>query len=75
MQESFNNSATVSTVKNLNVDIIKNTTIPLPLLHIQQEIVDQLETEQKMIEQQEFIKIFENKMKTRLDDLWQSSFT
>jgi len=55
-----------------NVPSIKNIQIPLPPLHIQQEIVEQLELERAMIEsQKEIIKTFEHKMKSRIDALFE----
>lgn len=53
--------------------IAKNVNIPLPPPHIQQEIVEQLEQERKMIDsQKEIIKLFEAKIQSRLNALWQS---
>ena len=59
-------------VKHLNLDNVLSIQIPLPSLEIQQEIVNQLETEQKMIEsQREIIKLFEEKIIGKLNSLWQ----
>jgi restriction endonuclease S subunit len=45
----------------------------LPPLNIQQEIVEQLEHEHKMISsQKEVIELFETKIQNRLNSLWQS---
>lgn len=57
----------------LTLDIIKNIQISVPSLPIQEEIVNQLEAERKMIEsQKEIIKTFEEKIKNRLNTLWRS---
>jgi len=73
-QSQFNKSATGTTVKNLNIDIVQNIQIPLPPLHVQQEIVDELEAQRKMIDKyKEDIKYFEGKMKNKLDSLWQDA--
>lgn len=51
---------------------ISNYSIPIPSLHIQQEIIEQIERERTMIEaNKETIKLFENKLKTKLNSLWQ----
>ncbi len=56
----------------LTVPEISNYRIPIPPLHIQQEIIGQIEEERTMIEaNKETIKLFENKLKTKLDSLWQ----
>lgn len=60
----------VLTQQNLNAEKIKMIEIPLPPLHIQQEIVEQLEQERKMIDsQKEIIKLFEVKLQNRLNSL------
>ena len=52
--------------------IVKNIKIPLPPLRIQQEIVEQLEQERKMIDsQKEIIKLFEAKIQNKLNSIWQ----
>nr|WP_253308331.1 N-6 DNA methylase [Rickettsia endosymbiont of Ceutorhynchus assimilis] len=56
----------------LTVPEISNYRIPIPPLHIQQEIIEQIEKERTMIEaNKETIKLFEEKLKTKLDSLWQ----
>lgn len=61
-------------VKHLNLNSVLSIHIPLPALNIQQEIIEQIEKEYQLIEiQKEVIKIFENKLKTRLDSLWQQA--
>lgn len=54
----------------ISVFELKNTKISLPPLHIQQEIVEQLEQERKMIDsQKEIIKLFEAKIQSRFNAL------
>lgn len=61
-------------MKHLNLNSVLSIHIPLPALNIQQEIIEQIEKEYQLIEiQKEVIKIFENKLKTRLDSLWQQA--
>ncbi|HJD68016.1 MAG TPA: restriction endonuclease subunit S [Rickettsia endosymbiont of Bembidion lapponicum] len=56
----------------LTVPEISDYKIPIPPSHIQQEIIDQIEKERKIIEaNKETIKLFEAKLKTKLDLLWQ----
>ena len=58
---------------NFNAEELKGIQIPLPPIHIQQEIVEQLEAERKIIEfQKNIIAILEKKIQNRLDELWQS---
>lgn len=59
--------------QRVSLDFVKNYQIPLPPLHIQEEIVKQLEIERKMIEQQkDVIKLFEAKVQNKLNALWQT---
>lgn len=52
----------------ISVSELKNTKISLPPLHIQQEIVEQLEQERKIIDsQKEIIKLFEAKIQSRFN--------
>lgn len=54
----------------ISVSELKNTKISLPPLHIQREIVEQLEQERKMIDsQKEIIKLFEAKIQSRFNAL------
>ena len=56
----------------LNRKHIEFIQIPLPPLHIQQQIVDRLEYERKMIEAQEKVKqYFANKIQNKLKSIWQ----
>lgn len=57
----------------LNLSTIKDISIFVPPLDIQQEIVKQLEKERVIIEQQkEIIKLFQQKMQNKLNSIWQS---
>jgi len=62
----------VLTQPNLNAEKMKMIEMPLPPLHIQQEIVGRLEQEHKMIDsQKEIIKLFEAKIQNKLNSIWQ----
>lgn len=50
---------------------VKELIIPLPPLEIQQQIVSQIEEEQKMVDaNKKLIEIFEQKIKARIDEVW-----
>lgn len=50
---------------------VKELLIPLPPLEIQQQIVSQIEEEQKMVDaNKKLIEIFEQKIKARIDEVW-----
>jgi len=67
------NARTTTNISNLNFSILENLIIPLPSLEIQYTIVEQLETERKMIEsQKEVIKLFQSKIDSKLNSIWQS---
>jgi len=56
----------------ISVSELKNTKISLPPLHIQQEIVEKLEQERRMIDsQKEIIKLFEAKIQNKLNSILQ----
>lgn len=61
-----------STTPQLTIPELSSHAICLPPLDKQQEIVEQLEQERKMIDsQKEIIKLFEAKIQSRLNALWQ----
>ncbi len=61
-----------TTIPSISRDDIYNIEIIKPPLHIQQQIVEELETQRKMIEKyKEDIKYFEDKIKNKLNSLWQ----
>ena len=73
VQNQFAKQAKGSAVDNLNIDIFKNISIQLPDLSTQQEIVNQIEQEEKIIaENKKLIEIMENKMRKRIDKLLNS---
>jgi len=46
--------------------------IPLPSIAIQQRIVEQIDTEQKLIDANlQLIALYENKIKDRINKLWE----
>ena len=69
VQNQFVKQAKGSAVDNLNIDIFKNISIPLPDLSTQQEIVNQIEQEEKIIEEnKKLIEIMANKMRKKIDN-------
>jgi type I restriction enzyme M protein len=68
------NMASGATIKEVRpCKLVEQLHFFLPPLHMQQEIVEQLEQERKMIDsQKEIIKLFEAKIQNRLNSLWQS---
>lgn len=59
--------------QRVSLDFVKNYQIPFPPIHVQQRIVDKLETERKMVESQKvIIKLFQSKINDKLDSIWQS---
>ncbi len=51
VKEQFENFAIGSTVKNLNIEIVNKVKIPLPSIHIQEEIVAEMEVKENFIKQ------------------------
>jgi restriction endonuclease S subunit len=67
------NFITGTSRQRLSMDFVKNYQFALPLLPIQQEIVSLLEKERRVIEsKKEIIAVFEQKIKNKLNNLWQS---
>lgn len=67
------NARATTNISNLNFSNLKKLSIPLPPIHIQQKIVEQIEQEHKMIDsQKEIVKLFETKIQDKLNSLWQS---
>ena len=65
-----------STFQSINKSQIEDIRIPLTSLHIQHEIVEQLEAERAMIKaQKKIIKTFECKIKRRIDALFEPQET
>ena len=56
---------------NLSINDLKSLKIPCPSLKIQENIVAQIEGEQKAIDaNKELIRIFENKIKDKIAEVW-----
>lgn len=55
----------------LNQKALNSITVPHPLLEIQKQIVAEIETEQKIVDQnKKLIEMFEEKIKKRIDEVW-----
>jgi len=67
-----NNSHSIGAVfKNLTTDQIKEFEIPLPSLEVQQQILEQLAEERKLINTNDrLIEIFEQKIKDKIAEVW-----
>lgn len=60
------------TITNLHLVEIKQFQIPLPPLKVQQQIVDRIESEQKLIDaNKELVKIYEQKIKDEINKVWE----
>jgi len=58
---------------NISNKQLESISIPLPSLDIQEQIVSQIEEEQKLVESnKKLIEIFEQKIKNKLSELWES---
>jgi len=69
--EQFARSATGGVVNNLNIGLVKNVSIPLPPLDVQQQIVDEIEGYQKTIdEHRKAIDELEQKIKLTVNKVW-----
>lgn len=67
----FKNSATGSSVNNLNIDLVKKISIPLPPITIQENIVNVIMKEEKLIDSNnKLIEIFENKIQDKITEVW-----
>jgi len=57
--------------QRISIDFVKNYQIPLPSTEIQKQIVEKIEAEQKIVEaNKELIKLFEQKIKDKISELW-----
>jgi restriction endonuclease S subunit len=73
-QYYFINQSKATTQSGIYLKELRAMPIPLPPLNVQKQIVAKLETERNMIAlQKETVMLFENKLKTRLDSLWQQT--
>jgi len=69
--EQFENAATGGVVRNLNSELVRNVTIPLPPLAIQKQIVEKIEAERALVESSKrLIEIYEQKTKDATAKLW-----
>ena len=60
-----------ATVKGVTRDYVKDILIPLPSLHVQDKIVQELDQELNMVESsKKLIQIFENKIKDKINEVW-----
>ena len=67
----FKKAATGGVVNNLNSEIVRGVKIPLPSMEIQQNIVAEIEVEQRLIAaNRELIERFEKKIQTTLARIW-----
>jgi restriction endonuclease S subunit len=56
---------------NINAKILATFQIPLPPIDVQQDIVSQIQTEQRLVNaNKELIEIFEQKIKDRIAKVW-----
>jgi len=67
-----NDSQSVGAIfKNLNTEQIKAFKIPVPSIEVQQQIVAQMEEEQKLVDyNKRLIEIFEGKIKAKINEVW-----
>jgi type I restriction enzyme M protein len=57
---------------SINQTDVENLKIPYPPLHVQQQIVDRIENEQKLIDaNKELVKIYEQKIKDEINKVWE----
>jgi type I restriction enzyme M protein len=71
VQNQFEAAATGGVVRNLNSNLVRNTSIPLPPLEIQHEIVAELEAEQQLIDaNKKLMEIYQQKIKSKLAEVW-----
>jgi len=57
--------------KNINVEILRVVQIPLPPLAVQREIVASVDAERYLVDSnRKLVKIFEAKVKAKLDEIW-----
>ncbi len=71
VKEQFLKYAVGSTVKNLKSDTVKCVEIPLPPLDVQEEIVKEIEAEEKAIEEcKKLIELHQNKIDSKIKSIW-----
>jgi type I restriction enzyme M protein len=58
--------------RRIGPGFVKSYKVPVPPMHIQEQIIEKLEMEDKMIDsQRDIVSLFENKIKDKLTSLWQ----
>lgn len=71
VQNQFRNMAMGSTVKNLNIQIVKSINIPIPSIEIQQQIVDEMDAKNEYIKlTEQIIKERKQKMSHIIASIW-----
>lgn len=71
LQYFKNNANTTTNISNLSYSSLSTFKIPLPPLHIQEEIVKEIEGYQKVIDgAKQVIEIFEQKIKDKISEVW-----
>jgi type I restriction enzyme, S subunit len=71
MQNQISSKRTGSTVYGIKAKTLKQITIPVPSLSIQQEIVNQIEAEKDMVSaSKKLIDIFEQKITDKIGEVW-----
>ena len=71
MQNKIQAHRTGSTVFGIKAKTLKSITVPVPSLEIQNQIVDDIEVEQKTINaNKKLIQIFQQKIEDRIDEVW-----
>jgi restriction endonuclease S subunit len=70
-KERLNELAPQAAQKNINIEILKDVSIPLPPLSEQQQIVTRIEQEQKLVNgNKQLIALYEQKIKNEINKLW-----
>lgn len=72
IQNKYFRNTQGAAIQNVSsVKVLKTIKIPLPLLDVQKQIINQIEEEQKAIEHnKKLIEIFENKIKEKISEVW-----
>jgi restriction endonuclease S subunit len=71
LKEQYSRLATGGVVRNLNSEIVRGVKIPLPPLSIQEQIVVEIEEEQKAIyECKKLIEKMQKKIKVKISEVW-----
>lgn len=72
VRKMLTDSGTGANIRSLNQTSLKELTLPLPPLEVQQEIVARIEREQSLVNcNRELVEIFEAKIKDEINKLWE----